>query len=197
MIATLAGQRQLLVQTRDQLAGVNLADGNVLWRQPVEAFRGMNILTPTVWNGGIFTSSYGGKSAFLRILEKEGRWEVAEEWTNSVQAYMSTPVVVGGHAYVHLRNQRFACFDLSNGRQTWISDARYGQYWSLIAQNGKILALDEKGELLLLRADPTKFDLLDSRRVSDQPTWAHLSLSGGDLFIRELNGLSAFRWSQK
>jgi outer membrane protein assembly factor BamB len=30
---------------------------------------------------------------------------------------MSTPVVIDGHAYLHLRSQRFTCVDLATGKQ--------------------------------------------------------------------------------
>ena len=40
MIATLAEKRQLVVQTRDELMGLQIEDGTILWRQKIEAFRG-------------------------------------------------------------------------------------------------------------------------------------------------------------
>lgn len=40
IIATLSGKRQLVVQTRTELVGVDLNTGGVLWRQQVPAFRG-------------------------------------------------------------------------------------------------------------------------------------------------------------
>ncbi len=70
MIATLAGRRQLLVQTREELAGIDLENGKVLWTQEVPAFRGMNILTPVVMGDHIFTSSYRNKSWLYRITSK-------------------------------------------------------------------------------------------------------------------------------
>jgi len=57
VIAKLAGKRQLVVQGREKLAGVDLENGDVLWSQVVPSFRGMNILTPTVVGDAIFTSS--------------------------------------------------------------------------------------------------------------------------------------------
>lgn len=89
VIATLAGKRQLVVQGREKLAGVDLASGEVLWAQVVPSFRGMNILTPTVTGDAIFTSSYGNKSWLYKVsLEKE-RFSVSQAWTNKAQAYMS------------------------------------------------------------------------------------------------------------
>ena len=47
VIAIIAGKRQLVVQTRTRLCGVDLGDGSLLWSNAIEAYRNMNILTPT------------------------------------------------------------------------------------------------------------------------------------------------------
>ena len=56
------------------------------------------------------------------------------------------------------------------------------------------LGLDSRGILLLLAADPTAFKLLDQRQVADSESWAHLAICGDELFVRDLKGISAFRW---
>ncbi len=193
VMAMLAGQRQLIVQTREKLVGIDLKAGDLLWEQKVPSFRGMNILTPVVFGDGIFTSAYQNKSWFFTISKSEGRFQVKETWNNKVQGYMSTPVVIDGHAYLHLQNQRFACLNLTTGERTWTSTP-YGKYSSMVAQKDLILALDQKGELLLLKANPKEFELLGQRKVSDQDTWAHLAVCGDEVFVRELNGLRVFRW---
>lgn len=192
-LATLAGRRQLLVQTREKLAGVDLDTGEELWSRQIPAFRGMNILTPTVNGDAVFTSAYGGKSFLFDVKMENGSASLAEAWTNKVSGYMSTPVVIDGHVYLHLQNQRFTCLDLASGKSRWTSKP-FGKYWSLVANGDRILALDERGELLLIRANPEKFELLDSRKVSDAPTWAHLAVCGDEVFIRELEAMSVFRW---
>jgi len=197
VIATLCGYRQAVVQTRSKLAGVDLATGTELWSINVEAFRGMNILTPTVVGDRVFTSSYGGGSFLFEISggKAEG-FKVSQVWRNKVQGYMSSPVVVDGHVYLHLRNQRFACIDLSSGKEEWITQP-FGKYWSLIAANGRILALDERGELFLIRATPEKFDLIDQHKVSENPTWAHVAVADGEIFIRELRSMHVLQWSEE
>jgi outer membrane protein assembly factor BamB len=193
VIATLDGQKQLLVQTRQKLAGVDLDTGEVLWSESIRAFRGMNILTPTVFHDSVFTSSYGGKSLLFSIDRKKDLFEADEVWSNTTQAYMSTPVFIDNHAYLHLRNQRFTCIDLKTGERKWTSKP-YGKYWSLVANGDKILALDQRGELLLIRATPEEFDLLDTRKISDSSTWAHLAVCGKEVFVRELKALAVYRW---
>ena len=60
--STLAGHRQMLVQTREKLSGVDLESGDVLWSKTIPAFRGMNILTPLVSGDSVFTSAYRDSS---------------------------------------------------------------------------------------------------------------------------------------
>lgn len=193
VIASLAGKRQLIVQGREKLAGVNLDKGEVLWSQVVLSFRGMNILTPTVVGDAIFTSSYQNKSWLYKISLEKDRYSLSEAWTNNAQGYMSSPMVIDGHVYLHLGNQRFTCINLKSGKQTWTSEG-FGKYCSMIAQGDRILALDERGSLLLIKANPKEFELLDKVKVSDQETWAHLAVSGDELFIRELDAMAVYRW---
>lgn len=193
VIATLAGVRQLVVQSRERLAGLDLSTGAVLWSQPVPSFRGMNILTPTVVGDTIFTSSYQNASWLYRVARDASGWSVRQEWTMNAQGYMSTPVVIDGYAYMHLANQRLACVDLRTGERMWTTTP-FGKYWSLVAQGDRLLALDETGQLRLIRANPERFELLDEIIVGEGEAWAHVALAGSDLYVRDGAGLSAYRW---
>jgi outer membrane protein assembly factor BamB len=193
VIATVAGKRQLIVQTREKLAGVELQTGAILWTQVVPSFRGMNILTPLVVGDSIFTSSYQNQAWLYTITAAPPGMSVSQTWTSDARGYMSSPVVIDGHVYLHQQNQRFTCIDLTTGQRTWTS-IPFGKYCSLVAQGNRILALDQRGILLLIEADPKQFRLIDSLKISDEETWAHLAIVGNEIFVRELHALSAFRW---
>lgn len=193
-IGELHGKRQLLVQTRQLLAGVDLKSGDVLWKHEVPAFRGMNILTPTVYKNSVVTSSYGGKAWRFDLAVSDDKWQLTENWENKVQGYMSSPVVVGDHLYLHLRNQRFTCINLQTGESCWTTEP-FGKYWSLVTDGQSILALDERGVLRLIRANPDKFDLRGEVTISDQPCWGHLSVAGSQVVVRELKAVSSYTWA--
>jgi outer membrane protein assembly factor BamB len=193
VMATLNGRRQLLIQSRTNLFGLDPATGAVLWSQEVPHYRGMNILMPTAWGNKVFTSSYRMDSYMFEISANGAKLESKEVWRNKAKGYMSTPIVLDGYAYLHLANQRFTCIDLRNGETKWTTEP-YGQYWSMAVRDGKILALDERGQLLQIKASPEKFELLDSKEISNSPTWAHIAVAGNELFIRELNAVTAYRW---
>jgi len=194
-VARLNGVEQILVQGRESLAGVDPADGTVLWKTPVEAFRGMNIVTPTVIDGRVFTTSYGGGSFLFSVASGDVEKPVDLVWRNKVQGYMSTPIIIDGHAYVHLRNQRFACINLTTGEEAWITKP-FGKYWSMVAQGDRILALDETGDLRLIKATPEGFTLIGEAKVSDLESWAHLAVDGDQIAIRDLDRITLWRWKE-
>lgn len=198
VFATIAGTDQVVVQTRTKLAGVDRDTGKELWSKEIPSFRGMNVLTPLpVGDDGIFTSTYGGNTRLLRVTGAGGKYDTSDAWTLRYEGNMTTPVVVGGHAYVLGKDKRLVCVNLKTGKEAWGTDDRFGDYWSMVANGDKILALDNRGVLYLLKADAKEFDLLDKRKVSESDTWAHLAVCGDELFIRDLTGLTVWKWSGK
>jgi len=194
IMATIAGVPQIIALTREAMVGVSPETGEILWTKTVPSFRGMHIMTPVVIDGAIFTSPYRQRSYLFDVSSDGTEMKVDLAWENKSTGYMSSPVVIDGHLYMHLGNQRLECIDLASGESRWRSES-FGKYWSLVHQDDKILALDEAGMLYLIRANPEAFDLLDSLEVSKQQTWGHLAVDGDQIFVRELEGISAFGWS--
>ena len=90
------------------------------------------------------------------------------------------------------------CVDLATGKEDWITEP-FGKYWSLVAQGDRILALDETGDLRLVRATPEKFELVGEAKVANRESWAHLAVTAAadgsiELWIRDLSGITAWRW---
>lgn len=193
-VATIHGREQLLVQTRTKLTGVDIETGKMIWEKEIPAFRGMNILTPIVWDNCVFTSSYGGKSLLLTLDPATTPWTVGLKWENKKEGYMSSPIIIDQFIYLHLRNKRFTCMELATGNERWTSQP-FGQYWSMVSNGDKILALDQRGELLLVEHNPEKFSVLDQREVTKEESWAHLAVADDLVFVRHLKGIQCYRWS--
>ena len=199
IVAEIAGTAQLIVQTRAALTGVDPATGETLWAEPVEAFRGMNILTPAAVPapGGdnnklrLLTSTYGGGTLLYEVSKTGDAYDVSTVWRNNRQGYMSSPVIVGDHAYQHLRNERAVCYDLATGEAAWTTKP-FGGYWSLATDGEHVLALDADGELLLFPATPDDFELTGRRTVTDATSWAHVAAVPGRVYVRALDALIAY-----
>jgi len=195
IIETLHGERQLIVQTRQFLAGLDMDSGSVLWKQEVPAFRGMNIITPCRYKSGFFVSTYGGGTYYFEIQKTDTGYQSTEKWKTTVQGYMSTPIIIGQYAYVHLRNQRVTCIDIETGKTQWTSTP-FGKYWSMVSDGDRILALDETGVLYLVNANPEKFEVLSSHKLGTSNTWAHIGIANNHILIRDLSQLICLKWKK-
>jgi outer membrane protein assembly factor BamB len=153
----------------------------------------MNILNSTPYLSGVFTSSYGGGSRMIQLkLNQPGR-DAGEQWNDKSQASMFSPVTLVTYIFLHLRNQRMTRLDLDSDEEQWTSDTKFRKYVSMVRQDDRILALDQKGILFLIAANPKSDVELDSFKVSKQETWAHLAGRGTELAVRELRGVTLFQ----
>ena len=64
----------------------------------------------------------------------------------------------------------------------------------MIANNDRILALDQRGELLLIDASPDEFRLIDRRDVAED-SWAHVAVTKDQVIVRDLKQLRVFNWN--
>lgn len=195
MRAKVGGVDQILVQTRTLLGGIDPGKGQAVWTIPVKAFRGMNILPPTPLGDRVFTATYGGGSFLFDVAGAEGELKATQQWNDEKrEGYMSSPVVIEGKIYLHGRDKKFHCLDPATGKTLWSSEEKFGEYCSMVTQGNRILALDQRGILLLIEADPAKFNLVSQINLETPPTWAHLAVCDEELYVRHLKGLHLYRW---
>jgi outer membrane protein assembly factor BamB len=194
VFAVIQKQPQLVVQARSGLHGVEPEHGRVLWTQQTDAFMDNDILTPTVLGDYIFTACQKGGVSLYYIRRVGVGFGAQTVWHQSrPSGYMSSPVVVGERGYLYAESSRLACINLRTGEAVYTSKP-FGPYWSMATQGDEILALDGDGELILLRANASQFELLDRRKISDQETWGHVAVCGDQIFVREKEGLLALQW---
>jgi outer membrane protein assembly factor BamB len=193
----LAGKDQLLVLARTKMAGLDRETGKELWTKDIPSFRGMNILTPVAYGDEVFTSTYGGTTQAFKVVESGDGLRTENGWSFKYEGNMSTPVIVKDHAYFLGKDRKAICVNLKTGKETWRSEKGFGEYWNLVANGDKILALDNRGTIFLLKANPKEMEILSEYKIADGETWAHIAVCGDEIFIRDLYGLTCFRWAAK
>ena len=192
IIATLAGTRQLVVQTRTRLCGVGLNDGSLLWSEPIQAYRNMNILTPLVMGNRVFTSARSGRSQCFEIGRDDGQWRVSEVWNQKVQGYMSSPVSDKRTIFLHSNNQRLNALDAQSGEILW-TGRPLGKYQSLVSNDDVILALNSRGELRAIETNRDRLNIIDRVQVAND-SWAYIGVFDGGLLVRDLKSLKVYRY---
>lgn len=192
VVETIAGKRQLVVQTRTRLCGVDLDTGALLWSNVIEAYRNMNILTPMVIGDLVYTAAQRGSSHCFKITAAAGGLKSTEVWRQKTQAYMSSPVANDDTIFVHSSNERLTALDVATGEILW-TGTPMGKYQSLVRNDKTILILNSAGELSLVEPDRDALSISETRKVADD-SWAYLGVFDGGILVRDLNALKVYRY---
>ena len=210
--ATIGDRRWCFVFARGGLLGFEPTSGQLDFHYPwrAKSLESVNASTPVVVGRSVFISeTYGPGSSLLRV--KPGGYEVV--WADgdrkrqkSMQTHWNTCVHHEGYLYGssgrHTENAELRCIELLTGKVMW-SEPGLGRS-SLLYVDGHFVCLTEHGIVLLLKANPEKYDVvaqtilpiengaddelsrLDGTkpRLLHYPAWAAPILSHGLLYLR-------------
>ena len=94
-------------------------------------------------------------------------------------------VLLGGFLYGNSENT-LMCLDARTGAERW--QLRGIGKGGLIAADGKLLVLTERGELLSARATPAAYQELGRAQILDGVCWTAPTLANGILYARNHSG---------
>lgn len=186
MLATLCGQRQVILLDAGVLAGYDPTTGKQLWTFPWDkTHQGINVAQPVVLDGDrVFISSgYSQGCAMIQLGLADGKWTTEELFRNkNMRCKFASPVYYQGHLY-GLDEGILACLDPKTGERKW----RRGSYGhgQLLLQDNLLVILSEDGDLVLVEATPERFKELGMiHALQGQRTWNHLALANGKAYVR-------------
>jgi outer membrane protein assembly factor BamB len=194
-LVTINGVQQVVLMTSNGATSVALADGKELWNHSWPS--DTRIMQPAVAADGDLMISVGdgmGGSGVRRIAVKQGSsgWTTEERWTSEdLNANFSDFAIHKGHAY-GFDYGALACIDLNDGKRKWKGARGHGQLL-LLPDQDLLLVLSEKGELSLVKADPTQFSELARFPAIEGKTWNHPVLVGDVALVRNDREMAAFR----
>ena len=188
VIATLAGEKQLVAFTADALVGLDLESGRMLWRVPFKTGAKRHAASPVIIGDTVTVNSQTIGLVCTKISKDGATWKAAETWANKpLKINLATPVLAGGHLYSQGVNKDYVCVEAATGELKW-SQPGLGKgnkdYASTIAFGKNLLVLFESGELVLLAADSAKYTELGRMQVCGN-TWSHPAFADGRLFVRD------------
>lgn len=194
MLATLCGQRQILLLDAGVMAGYDPATGKQLWSFPWDkTHMGINVAQPVVLDGDrVFISAgYSQGCAMLKLSQANGKWAVEELFHNkNMRCKFTSPVYYKGYLY-GLDEGILACMDPQTGERKW----RRGSYGhgQLLLQDDLLVILSEDGELVLVEATPERLKELGRIPALQGPrTWNHLALANGKAYVRNHVEMACF-----
>ncbi len=181
------GKESVLIFGAKALAALDPATGRQLWRHPWETQWDTNITDPIAQEDRIFISSFSRGCAWLSVAND--RLTVLYD-SKALYNHLSPGVVLGDYLYAFNGEAKFTtdfrCLHLPSGNVKWTSkDPAFG---SVIAADGQLLILSEKGELVLALASPARFAPQARAQVLQGLCWTPPALANGLLYARSAQG---------
>ena len=211
VLATIHGQRHLLVCTRQGLVSLDPKTGEhrfSFWFRSRQD-QTVTAMTPVVDGDRIFLSNAYYKTGSVLLRVKPGNDGVTEVWRSlALEIHWTRPALAGGHLYAFSgRNEpdaRFRCVELATGAVKWDRNEgwpngghaklRAGEAapnvfgrGSAILADGKLIALGEAGLLGLFKPTADRLEELARWQVPrlNYPCWAAPALAEKRLYLRD------------
>ena len=183
--ATIGQTRQAVFFTGYGLVAVAPQHGRVLWKHPWTTSHDVNAATPVFIppNRFFISSGYGTGGTVVEVAATDGRYQVAEVWRNkNMKNHFATSIYYQGHLY-GFDNAILKCIDAETGAEKWKTRG-YGK-GTLIAADGHLVVLGERGNLGVAEATPVGFvEKAKTQVFGRSKCWTVPSLVAGRLYLR-------------
>lgn len=201
-----AGKKLIINVIASYVYAIDVSDGAIVWKfkhldindQIDAGGKSIKCVTPVYHDGKIFvTGGYDHGGMMLELTD--GGKNVKLAWTDfTMDVHHGGVVLVNGYIYgsnwLNNSDGNWCCLDWNTGKKM------YEEHWnckgSIISAENLLYIYDEKrGNVGLVRANPEKFDLVSSFKItqgSGGPFWSHPVIHNGKLYIRHGNALMAY-----
>ena len=198
IVATVAGTRQVIVQSQNRLVSVNAANGQLLWETPIKTPYEQNSVTPLVVNDLVIYAGLENPTIALRVTAAQGKgWSVTPAWRNEdVSMYMSSPAASGNTLFGLSNKNRgqFFAIDSATGKTLWTTKGREAENASIVRAGNYLLLATTNSELVIASANAARYEVVKRYSVADSAMWAHPAFAGRTIVVKDVNTLTAWSW---
>ena len=200
IVVDLAGTRQVITFTHQNLVGVSAKTGELLWRRPFTTPSNTTSQTPIVFRDMVIQAGRDNGITAFRAARRDGAWTTEDVWrTEDLSLHMTNGVVVEGVLYglSHLNAGQYFALDLETGKVLWKSEPRQATNAAIVSAGQTIFALEDDAELIVLRASREQFDPIRRYTVADAATWAQPTISGNRVYVKDVSNLTLWTLSPR
>lgn len=194
--ATFNGKRRVVFFTREGIVLLDPRTGDVAyskhWRARLQA--SVNAASPVIADDLIFVSACYGTGA---IVLRAGTTGVEELWKSDdvMSNHYTTCVHSKGYLYGFDGRQeegaRLRCVELKTGKVRWTDN--HPGCGSMILAEGRLIILNEHGQLLLVAATPDAYQEKARAQVLTGPCRSPIALANGLLYGRDSQKLVCWK----
>ena len=191
--ATIFGRHQVLFIGNDALHAVDPATGATLWTYG-PAKNEPRSLQPTVLDDGRVLVHMGMEvpTDLIEVTQSGDALATNKLWTSrNLKPSFNDFVVHEGHIY-GFDGAIFSCVELKTGQRKW-KQGRYGTgQVVLLAEQGVLLVVSDKGEVIGVEAKPDALHELGQFQAVNGKTWAHPAIARGRLYVRSAQEMACY-----
>ena len=185
VVATVAGQEQMLLSGTNQVFGFDPNNGKKLWESPANWAVSCGTM---VWNEDLVFASGGYPAQQTLAVKADGSGE--KVWDNAIKVYEQSMLYLDGYLYAHSDNGGVFCWRADDGKEMWkqrFSSGRDPQSASPVYANGNIYFTAENGQTLVIKATPDKLEEVARNQLGDE-SFASMAICGNQIFTRVAYG---------
>ncbi len=189
VIATVAGQTQMICAMPNRLVGYDLATGDILWHcAGLRHDRGDLAYSSPILAGDICvdTGGFSGPAIGVRLGGRGDLTTTSRLWRREKNPQsIGTGVFVEGFVYrPNSGPNTLECIDPRTGDSLWQERTDQGANWgSIVFVDGRGYLTDQKGTTLVFSPSREKLTVIATNRL-DETCNATPAVSDGQLFIR-------------
>jgi outer membrane protein assembly factor BamB len=194
VLATLAGESQLVTYTQSHVLGISATSGKLLWKMANKVPYDVNSVSPVVYKDLVIFSIFEKGVGAVRLSRQGDRLVPQEVWRNAAyESYMNTPVLAGNRltGFSYKKKGQFFCLDAETGKTLWESAGRMGENAAILNAGDLFFCLTDEAKLLVLKSNATSFTPVKEYEVATSPTWAHPVLVGNRILVKDKTSLTA------
>ena len=185
---------QIVTMTEKHILGIHAETGEKLWSFPYNNMRNIHPNTPIYSNNMLLNVLGYGKGSIMLRLTDGGR-KVEKVWENKeFDSKTGGAVKIGNYVYGSGDNNKYwFCLDWNTG-ETKYKDKSIA-VGAVIASEDMLYCYSDKGEMALVKATPTKFDMIGKYMITlgTAQHWAHPVIYNGVLYVRHGDTLMAYK----
>jgi outer membrane protein assembly factor BamB len=195
IIIKVDGQDQMVAFMGKEIVGVDPNSGELLWSHGHATEWGLNISTP-VWGSDnllFLSSAYSGGSRVLKLTRKDGKTTVEELWFHRrLRVHHGTAIRIGDYIYASSGDFGPSFFSAVNVRTGEIAfQDRSFPKTSFLYADGKLIILDEDGNLALATVSPAGLKVVSKVGLMKHLAWTVPTLVGTRLYVRDRQTITA------
>ncbi len=196
-LATLAGEKQIVMHDTGELRGLKITDGAELWSYPNGSEMSLPMVQPHVFGAADLVVSITPGMARFEIKRDGDKWSATPRWTtNNLRPDFSDFVIHKGCIY-GLNDIILCCLDVETGEKLWKKSRLGHGQMLLLAEQDALLVSSDKGEIVLVavnREGPTE---LGRFQAIQGKTWNGPVLVGNRVFLRNAAEMAAYEINVK